>query len=336
MSNQFLSTPLTEMSYPITPVGKAMKRPLMLQVVVDTEEEFDWFAPPDHAARAVTHFKKLHRFQELCQRYSVKPCYVVDHPVATDPLAYDVIKPWLEDNACVVGAHLHPWVNPPYVEELNFANMYPGNLPETLELEKMRFLKEAIVQNLGISPTIYKSGRYGFGPHTAKNLLSLGFKVDLSFSPAFDMRDEGGPNHKKIPVSPFLIGEPSAQILSLPGTGAIIGAMPWVHDFGRRHERFKLPGVFSRLGLADRIKLSPEGFTSDEHKKLTQSLVKQGVSLFSLTLHSSSLSPGCSPYVSTERDVDEILARCERYFNFFFSELGGIATTPDAMYAQLT
>lgn len=327
---------LPTMSYDITQLTVGENSPLQLQVVVDTEEEFDWFAMPDRAARGVSHFTELPRLQALCERYGITPCYVIDHPVATSELSIEVLKPWVHQSRCVLGAHLHPWVNPPYSESLNFSNMYPGNLPEAEEYAKLAELKSAIDSAFNINVSAYKSGRYGFGPNTAKVLARLGFDIDLSFSPGFDMTADGGPDHRSIPVNPFLIGPQGQQILSLPGTGAVIGCCPQLHDWGRRHERFKVPGILSRLNVADRIKLSPEGFTSAEHIKLTRDLIAKGVRLFSFTLHSSSMKPGCSPYANNTADVDDILDRCERYFDYFFNTLKGSPVTPFDVKAQIS
>lgn len=302
---------------------------IYLQVVIDTEEEFDWFSQPNRESRHVTHFGHLHRLQNIFERYNLKPCYVVDHPVATDPFSVNVIKPWLEKGSCVLGAHLHPWVNPPFSEELSFSNMYPGNLAPDVEREKLYVLKTAIEKSFNITPRIYKAGRYGFGPRTAHNLHALGFDIDVSFSSAFDMRADGGPNHKTIPPEPFLLHQESdLPIISFPGTAAILGAFPDLHDFGRRWEKLKLPGIFSRLNIADRLKLSPEGFTHEEHVKLTRFLLQKGVKVFSLTLHSSSVMVGGSPYAPDQAAVEAILDRCDKYCDFFFNQLGGLATDP--------
>ena len=38
--------------------------------------------------------------------------------------------------------------------------------------------------------------------------------------------------------------------------------------------------------------------------------------------------PGCTPYVGSAAELDRFLGRFERYFDFFFGTLGGVATTP--------
>src|SRR5690606_17022912 len=131
------------------------QQPLLL-VVIDTEEEFDWHAPHDRNSRSVECIGEQHHAQEIFARHDLVPTYVVDHPVATTPASAEVFCKWAEEGTCIIGAHLHPWVNPPDREEVNARNSYPGNLPMALEREKLAILTEAIAANIGQRPTIYK------------------------------------------------------------------------------------------------------------------------------------------------------------------------------------
>lgn len=299
----------------------------LLQVVVDTEEEFDWFAPPSRESNQVTHMAFLQRFHQLFVEQGITPCYVVDYPIATTPSSVAILKGWLAKGECEIGAHLHPWVTPPFDDSLSYQNMYPGNLPRDLEKAKLTSLKQAIEDNLGVTPTIYKAGRYGYGPNTSEILQELGFTVDASFSPGFDMTEDGGPDHVNAPLGPFHIDRPSSA-LALPTTGAIVGRYPGLFAVGQRYERFRLPGILSRLGLADRLRLTPEGFTHAEHVKLTEALLKNNVNVFSLTFHSSSSMPGGSPYSTTQTDIDILFNRCQQYCDYFFKKVKGKPTSP--------
>jgi hypothetical protein len=104
-----------------------------LIVVVDTEEEFDWSSDPSPRNNATTAMDSLFRVQEIFDEYSIVPCYVIDYPIATQENSVDILREILKDGRCELGAHLHPWVNPPFGEELTRSNMYPGNLVEGLE-----------------------------------------------------------------------------------------------------------------------------------------------------------------------------------------------------------
>src|SRR5260221_11232522 len=141
----------------------AQDRPT-LSVVMDTEEEFDWSAPFDAAATATENIKCQPLAQEIMDRHGVIPTYVVDYPVADTPSAYSVLRAIADSGRCEIGAHLHPWVNPPHEGLVDEFHSYPGNLPPSLEREKLAQLVARIEQSFGRRPRIYKAGRYGLGP----------------------------------------------------------------------------------------------------------------------------------------------------------------------------
>src|SRR5258706_6743894 len=84
-----------------------------LFVVVDTEEEFDWNAPYQRSNTQVTAMRHIGRAQRIFDRFGIKPVYVVDYPVAAQPDGYLPLLDILREGRCEIGAHLHPWVNPP-------------------------------------------------------------------------------------------------------------------------------------------------------------------------------------------------------------------------------
>ncbi|HLV77562.1 MAG TPA: polysaccharide deacetylase family protein [Marinobacter sp.] len=306
--------------------------PPQLVVVVDTEEEFDWTAEPDTAARQVTAMDYIGRAQDIFNDYGIRPCYVIDYPIASQTQGYRKLREFVDRGQCEIGAHLHPWVNPPVREKLTRANTYPGNLPAPLEREKLMVLKQTIHQNLGVEPVAYKAGRYGFGPHTAQILQELGFSIDLSVCPPLDSRADGGPDYRHFDARPFWFGDPAKPLLEVPCTGGFIGwgkamALP-LYEAATKLSRFKVPGVMSRLGMVDRLMLSPEGFTPAEHIKLTRALFDQGVRTFTWSFHSPSVVPGHTSYVRNEQQLEQFLSSFRQFFDFFFTDLGGKATTP--------
>tara|TARA_R110002167_G_scaffold37298_9_gene116971 strand:- start:1121 stop:1786 length:666 start_codon:yes stop_codon:yes gene_type:complete len=210
--------------------------------------------------------------------------------------------------------------------------MYPGNLPEALEREKLRVLSETIQQNFGRPPVAYKAGRYGFGPNTTGILQELGFDIDLSVCPPLDSRADGGPDYRRFNAHPFWFGGSDKPILEIPCTGGFIG---WAHpmaiplfEVAQRLRKFRAPGILSRIGAVDRLMLSPEGFTPAEHIKLTRALYKQGVRTFTWSFHSPSIVPGNTSYVQNEAQLKAFLNSFRKFFNFFFNELGGQASSP--------
>jgi hypothetical protein len=305
-----------------------------LLVVVDTEEEFDWSKPHSRAETRVGHMRHQDRTQAIFERYNIAPTYVVDYPVASQEIGFRALREWLVDGKCQIGAHLHPWVNPPFDEELSARNSYPGNLPAALEREKLRRLTELIAENFGRRPTVYRAGRYGIGPATGTILEELGYEVDTSVVPFTDFRSDGGPDFGSFDVDPFWFG-PSERVLEVPLTVAWHGRLngfgktlqpPLMSDLGLR---LHLPGVFARLGLLERIRLTPEGASFAELRRLTDTMLAAGKRLFVFSYHSPSVVPGNTPYVSNESELRAFLGRIDRFCEYFRRDCGGEGATLD-------
>ncbi|HEX4347314.1 MAG TPA: hypothetical protein VHZ73_07060 [Vicinamibacterales bacterium] len=320
-------------SLPRRPVPVDLALPLTLFVVVDTEEEFDWHAPLSRSNTSVRAMHAVDRLQRVVSPYAARPTYVIDYPVASQPDGWMPLKALADSGEAEIGAHLHPWVNPPFVETVNARNSFGCALEPHVEAEKIRLLRDQIGDAFGAWPTVYKAGRYGFGPTTAAALESLGFSIDVSINPRMDASSEGGPCFDAFDTSPFLFGH-DATLLEIPCstdfTGVCGRMAPAFHRAISRplFRAVRTPGVVRRLGLVDKVMLSPEGSTLGEMKALTRSLLRRGIRTFSMTLHSPSLEPGHTPYVRTARDLFGFLDRISGYCEFFFAELGGVPSTP--------
>ncbi|WP_129792804.1 polysaccharide deacetylase family protein [Sphingosinicella sp. CPCC 101087] len=308
-----------------------------LLVVVDTEEDFDWSAPFSRSAVATRSIPAQARAHEIYDRLGVVPTYVVDYPVASDPVASGYLRTLLDAGKAEIGAHLHPWVTPPHAEEVNPRNSYHGNLPPELERAKIETITDAIRGAFGEAPTIFKAGRHGFGPHTAAFLAELGYKVDCSRLPYVDLRHDGGPDHRRAPAYPYWLDRPGG-LLEVPPTVGFFGAAAGLAPrFGglfdsRAAERLHLPGLLARAGLAARSRLTPEGVSADEQCRLIAAMARRGHRTFSLVYHSPSLQPGHTPYVRTEADLAAFLTTLEKVLLFFRDRMGGRFTTISQVY----
>jgi hypothetical protein len=130
------------------------ERPELL-IVVDTEEEFDWSAPFSRANVSTRSIPAQAAAHEIYDRLGIVPTYVLDHPVATDPAAVEFLGALRREGRAEIGAHLHPWVSPPHVEEVTTRNSYHCNLPPALERAKIEMLTATIAEAFGERPTIF-------------------------------------------------------------------------------------------------------------------------------------------------------------------------------------
>jgi hypothetical protein len=314
-------------------------RPI-LAVVIHTEEEFDWDKPYDRSATGVTHMRSIDRAQEIFDAHGIVPNYVVDYPIASQDEAIRPLKAFADSGRALIGSHLHPWVSPPYVEDVNTRNSYPCNLPPALEAEKLERLTAQIESAFGKRPRTYLAGRYGFGANTGPILEGLGYEVDISAAVPIDFSADGGPDYSDYTSHPYWFGE-KRKLLGLPGTGGYVG---WLRGGGTAlyraatrpaMRRLGVSGACARLRLMERIRLSPEDYTEPEMRRLTRVLLADGMRTFVFSFHSPSLMPGGTPYVRSAADLERFLDKCRRYFSFFMTELDGVAMTPLEIRAAL-
>lgn len=303
-------------------------------VVIDTEEEFDWQREFSREKTGVSHLRLIERVQSIFNHYNITPVYVINYPVAAQPEGFEPLLEIFSQNRCIIGAHLHPWVNPPFEEKVCACNSFPGNLPYALESKKLEVLRECIERNLGMRPVIYKAGRYGIGTNTFDILAKQGFEFDMSFCPHTDFSKEGGPDFTDKTASPHWL-DAEKRIFELPLTVGFEGIIrklgPQLYPKLTREifRKFHVPGIFSRLRLLNRVTLSPEVSTLAEMIRLIRDQYKDGIRVFSLAFHSPSIEPGHTPYVQSPQDLAVFLSKLRNFFDFFFGKLDGHPSTPE-------
>lgn len=312
-----------------------------IMAIVDTEEEFDWSAPFDRNAVGVNHMRRIGELQAVFDRHGVRPVYAVGTPIATQDVAIAALLPILAEGRALIGAHLHPWVTPPLTEAMNNGHSYPGNLPQALEAAKLRTLTDQIEAAFGTRPVIYKAGRYGVGPNSFAILEALGYQIDISPMPPFDYRHQGGPDFSRRGNAPHWEG-PGGTVLSIPNTGGFVGrlARPGLERVGDLAlappaRRARIPGILARLGLLERIALSPEGYTFQEMCRLVRFRVAAGQTVFVLCLHSPSVEPGHTPYVRNDAEQVAFLARLDRFLGWFRTMVRGEPEDPQRLRAEM-
>lgn len=304
--------------------------------IIDAEEEFDWDAPFATANIAVTTIKAQALAQEIFGRFKLIPTYAVDYAVASQADGYVPLRAFAEAGHCEIGAQLHPWVTPPHEEIVNETNSFTCNLPLSLQRMKIESLTSIIRQNFGVEPKLFRSGRYGAGRYTEALLREFDYKVDCSVLPGPAIT-RSSPNYTDAPSRPYWLGT-DRRILEIPVTAGMVGLLrknSSITNYSLTStvsQRMKLPGIFSRFGLLNRVRISPEGHTLREAKALTRALYQAGQRVFAISYHSPSLEAGKTPYTRSPEDVSRFLAWIEGYLEFFMGELYGTPSTPSEIY----
>lgn len=307
-------------------------------VFIDTEEDFDWSKPLDRQNVSVNSVKSLEKAHRIFRKYSIKPHYLVDYPIASSPVSIAAIRELYADGSCEIGSQLHPWVNPPHMEDVSAHNSYPGNLPEAMERAKLFALTQAIGDAFGVAPMVYRAGRYGIGPNTAAILSDLHYKVDVSVRAHFDYSPTGGPSFRGIDHRPFWLDE-GRGILEIPLSNVFVGALArWSaalfvpgSETGQHSNRNTL---LSRLGLLSRVGLTPEGMTVEDAFLAIEQLHRLDAPVYCVSFHSPSLEPGNTPYVQTDKQLQQFLSWLDNVLGYLTSELGALPATAQEIYAM--
>jgi hypothetical protein len=302
----------------------ALPGPPRLLVLVAVEEPFDWDQIPAAGTPVDMDLGRLAELQDGLQARGILPTYALDYPAVE--ANGELFGEWARADRALIGAHLHPWVNPPFGSEES-GQSFGANLPPALEADKLAELFTLIRARTGTAPLLYQAGRYGVGPQTLAQLEAHGIELDASLSPGFDYAHLGGPDFRRFDSRPRWYR--GGRVLSVPVTGGYLGALsglgPKLHrsfeaDLARRA---RLPALLDRAGLYGRLRLSPEGNSGRDLERLTEALLGRGERLFTLYLHSSSLVAGATGYARDPAAVEALLTRTLAFVDWFRSVLGG-------------
>jgi hypothetical protein len=335
-AKEYASGDTDKLHLPLARAVATLPRPRLV-TTVDAEESFDWTQPFSRDFRDLKAIAQQALAQKIFDRYGVIPIYLATYPVATHADGYQPLLELFQSGKCEVGAQLHPWVNPPFEEALNTENSFAGNLPAPLEFDKLSILTDAIEDRFGRRPTVYRAGRYGIGLNTYNALRQLGYRIDTSIVPEQSYKLEGGPTFFGMPAWPYW-ATPDQTLLELPLTCAFVGMVARLNlTLARRlyendQQNRLARGALARARLLQRIRLTPEGIRLGEAKTLVRALRRQGLSLFVLSYHSSSLQIGNTPYVRTTHQRDQLLHWLDEFYQFFFGEINGAPATTSEVY----
>jgi hypothetical protein len=300
---------------------------MKLIVTIDTEED-DWgnFSAPRFSVENIGQIPEL---QQMFDEFKVRPTYLITYPVATDAVSVSVLRKISAAGQCEIGTHCHPWSTPPVEEKTNEKNSMMCNLPADLQYRKLACLHETITKNFNVVPVSFRTGRWGYGKEVASSLDRLGYRVDSSVPPFTNWTKYYGPDFSMISLEPYYFNpeeifkpDPRGRMLEVPATiGFTQGNFRRCNDLFRAFQkrplsRLHLIGVTDRLRLLNRVYLSPEVSTADQMIALTRRLVQMKIPFVNFFFHSPTLLAGCSPFVRSDTERKQFLARIREYLVF--------------------
>jgi hypothetical protein len=299
-------------------------------ITIDTEGDNQW----DHGRElTVENLRFVPRFQDLCNKYQVKPTYLVTSEVCEDPFAREIFTDYLLTQKAEIGAHLHSWTTPPFLDKdgyrFNDANhAFATELPVDLLTEKIKILTNQIETSFGVHPLSFRSGRYGFNKTLGRILTENSYLVDSSVTPYTSWNNymgisggSGGPDFMDKTPFPYNYHYNNIKILEIPVT-----ILPTRFPLNKNHALAKYyfknvdNSIFLRLFRKliyqnQPLWLRPHNWMTID---LFDEILNEGRNLelpyLVMMFHSSELMPGCSIYRPDKNSIEKLYELLERFF----------------------
>lgn len=296
----------------------------LVTMTVDTEEEWDWDGGWPTGEPAVSNIDDLPKFQAICDRHGVAPTYFTNHAVLANGRSRDVLLQLAAGKHAEIGMHIHPWNTPPIVDShaVVARETFLHNLPRNLVEAKLATVFE-VFHELGLFPTSFRGGRYSSDEVIQSYLRDRGVLVDASVVPFTTWKDDGAPDYRHRGLAPRRLPArrpeegPFWQIpLTLAYSRRPQAFWRWCYEkietTALRHLR--LIGIAERLGVVERMWLNFEYEPGERILSFLQKLRPMQLETIVMTIHSSSMVPGKSPFVRTTADQERMYAGMDLVF----------------------
>ncbi|MEP0355644.1 polysaccharide deacetylase family protein [Paraglaciecola sp.] len=273
--------------------------PILFVLSIDTEEEWEWGEAFPQQNANVSNINSIPAFQKICEGLNLRPTYFVDYAVADNAQAIEKILPLAHQGNCEIGAHLHPWCNPPYFDPVGEFESHVINLPKDQVSQKLDTLVKKIEHSFSIKPKSFRTGRWGIDKKVMNLLVEQGFNVDSSVYPFYENEYFNCNGSPPLPYWPDLNNplKKSSQnkIYELPVT---VGFNRNNFELANKiHTAFTKPplrwtrfnGIAWHTNILRKNYLCPELSTPSDMISLCKSVINKGYPILHMYMHSSSL-----------------------------------------------
>jgi len=294
-------------------------------ITIDTEGDNLWANPQTITTKNASY---LFRFQELCEKYSLKPTYLTNFEMVNDPIFIKLGLDIIHRKVGEIGMHLHAWDMPPdYQLTENDLRYHPYLIeyPENIMRQKIKLMTDCLENTFGVKMLSHRSGRWAFNETYAQILIEHGYQVDCSVTPSVswkqikgDPKQSGGTDYKKYPSTAYFI---DPNDISKPGQSSLLeipvsieDTYEWVNQLTDRFHNIAL--IRRGLGyLFPKNWLRPNGRNLKIMKRILNNCIVNKQDYVEFMLHSSELMPGGSPRFKNEQSVDILYLDLEALFD---------------------
>ncbi len=296
-------------------------------IAVDTEGDNQWARPRVISTRNA---QFLDRFQQMCERYRLKPTYVTNWEMANCPVFQAFARDVLVRGRAEIGMHLHASNTPP-LDPLTDDDLrhlpYLFEYPPAQMREKIVTMTNALEDTFGRKMVTHRAGRWGFNELYASVLRELGYLVDCSVTPHVSWvkhigapGGSGGPDYRGAPdeaywVDPVDIKQPGdSELLEVPCTIIPRPRSAWVESVGERLQQVRLGRKVMRRYFAAEWRFRPERGNRRRLLRILSVARQQRRDHVLFSTHSSELMPGGSPTFPTPESIEKVYADMEALF----------------------
>ena len=299
-------------------------------LTIDTEGDNQW----DHGRKlTVENIRYVPRFQNLCDKYKIKPTYLVTSEVCVDAFAREIFSEYVHAEKAEIGAHLHAWTTPPFLEKDGYRyndryHAFGNELPQVILSEKIRNITHQIENSFGKRPTSFRGGRFGFSKDMASILAENSYLVDSSVTPYVRWTSNeglpggiGGPDFIGYSPFPYKYEFSDRSLLEIPVTILPVRfplnkSSKLAEYYFKKVDNNLLLRTLRKFLFSDQPSwLRP---TPDMSMHLFNVLLRQAIGkklpFFVMMFHSSELMPGCSKYRPDEDSVEKLYEMLESFF----------------------
>lgn len=273
-------------------------------ITVDTEADNQWVLP---STLSINNLKHVPRFQKLCDQYNLPVTYLITHEVASSKFAKELFSPWIKNDSCEIGSHLHPWSYNKKSSDVVRSHPYPFEFNfEDLEV-MLESLTTLIKDTFNINPVSYRAGRYGICAKQINILAKLGYKIDSSVTPNINW----GNNGQRFKRFRNDIYEIDTQNIMKAGNSGMYEAP--LTTFKNPNFRKRIKGLLKGGNTFVQFRITPN-ISLDDLKNYIKKAINTKKEYVMLILHSSELMPGGSPYFETEASIEKMYNQYEALF----------------------
>lgn len=314
------------------------KKQIAFLLSIDTEEEWLWDGPFPEQNFSVENIKQLSKFQDFCENVGLHTCYFVDYPAAEEIANIPKLLSQLKSDSCEIGAHIHPWTNPPLFDKPNDFNSHVVNLPIEQVRQKLDTLLTLFKDRLDCVPKSFRSGRWGLTSDILKMLLDNNFNIDSSVYPFYRndyFHFDGAPVQPYWPdYEQVLSTSQQREIIEMPVTVGFnrtpFSRAAKIHDYCQRPfmQIIRSTAFLRYSHILRKTYFSPEVATSKDMIALAEASLRNGNDCLHMYFHSSSLVDHATGFFNEDNAFDVICERIKTVVDHLNEKYDVIFMTP--------